>query len=77
MLFRSDLEKLEQYADMRRISIHVPHVGRDGVDVVGVPAFAVISIHVPHVGRDGYMLSLRNDVVKFQSTCPMWGATRA
>ena len=35
-----------------RISIHVPHVGRDDVLSAGEALGRSISIHVPHVGRD-------------------------
>ena len=59
-----------------RISIHAPRVGRDqSVTLVGFDLG--ISIHAPRVGRDSVgrvWIMHRNP---FQSTRPVWGATRA
>ena len=58
-----------------RISIHAPRVGRD---VIAQPldGFLVISIHAPRVGRDVSLRYRLPTLRKFQSTRPVWGATR-
>ena len=57
------------------ISIHAPRVGSDGavhlVDVV-----LLISIHAPRVGSDPVFHKRLLKVKIFQSTLPVWGATR-
>ena len=61
---------------VNRISIHAPRVGSDDVATDATRDAASISIHAPRVGSD---LSLSRDSsssVLFQSTLPVWGATR-
>ena len=63
------------YTTNLRISIHAPRVGGD---VVKVPMDqkTEISIHAPRVGGDNGNCSLRWCMMRFQSTPPVWGATR-
>ena len=58
-----------------KISIHAPRVGRDDNKIIAA-ADLRISIHAPRVGRDikGASLPASND--GFQSTRPVWGATK-
>ena len=57
------------------ISIHAPRVGRDRAD--GHHAqHESISIHAPRVGRDVCSSVFRRQHGQFQSTRPVWGATR-
>ena len=57
------------------ISIHAPRVGRDAIGIQAARIEA-ISIHAPRVGRDveGKCAQIRS--ARFQSTRPVWGATR-
>ena len=58
------------------ISIHAPRVGSD--DNLGITGTtAKISIHAPRVGSDGDDSTVKTYSVKFQSTLPVWGATKA
>ena len=57
------------------ISIHAPRVGRDNyLDINGVDKN--ISIHAPRVGRDDPNAIKVLVAGQFQSTRPVWGATR-
>ena len=58
------------------ISIHAPRVGRDDEDDWPRMQAWPISIHAPRVGRDSGRLSLSLPLYLFQSTRPVWGATR-
>ena len=58
-----------------RISIHAPRVGSDDkalLERVVIP----ISIHAPRVGSDRPKGYVSPPSVEFQSTLPVWGATR-
>ena len=57
------------------ISIHAPRVG---CDVVGVQDKAIvgISIHAPRVGCDNGAALSASISLTFQSTHPVWGATK-
>ena len=58
------------------VSIHAPRVGGDvGVGLRLVDAG--VSIHAPRVGGDARTRRARSGVVVFQSTPPVWGATRS
>ena len=58
------------------ISIHAPRVGCDPEpQKLGLPPKA-ISIHAPRVGCDHDGSSVDRKRVEFQSTHPVWGATR-
>ena len=60
------------------ISIHAPRVGSDILK--SRRAFNVeikISIHAPRVGSDAETLDLSDKTDSFQSTLPVWGATRS
>ena len=57
------------------ISIHAPRVGGD-VETAIDELISVISIHAPRVGGDDPMKLKTLRVQKFQSTPPVWGATR-
>ena len=59
-----------------QISIHAPRVGRDA-EGGKLPAFLLISIHAPRVGRDDARGHYRGKRSIFQSTRPVWGATKA
>ena len=59
----------------RRISIHAPRVGCD-VYQAGEKREGGISIHAPRVGCDARIWSHPSQVLVFQSTHPVWGATR-
>ena len=60
----------------QQISIHAPRVGSD---MDGVKAILVdkISIHAPRVGSDANVARSISLILEFQSTLPVWGATRA
>ena len=59
------------------ISIHAPRVGRDGDGGAYYQMKLLISIHAPRVGRDlEKRLHATNKLLVFQSTRPVWGATR-
>ena len=58
------------------ISIHAPRVGRDDEDDWPRMQAWPISIHAPRVGRDSGRLSLSLPLYLFQSTRPVWGATK-
>ena len=68
---------LSKYWFPSLISIHAPRVGRDDDDLNGGYIVLVISIHAPRVGRDVDGRYLTRHLLKFQSTRPVWGATRA
>ena len=59
----------------RRISIHAPRVGSDSSSAV-LPLSAIISIHAPRVGSDYNSIFITVYCLIFQSTLPVWGATR-
>ena len=61
--------------DVVKISIHAPRVGRDGSTDTGKPSRG-ISIHAPRVGRDVDNAEKGVADLGFQSTRPVWGATR-
>ena len=61
---------------MIEISIHAPRVGCDGFKVGKRVVPLRISIHAPRVGCDPGRLAFMSSVVRFQSTHPVWGATR-
>ena len=65
----------EIYTHVDIISIHAPRVGSD---LVGVhPANpAEISIHAPRVGSDSQWEDAYEPEPEFQSTLPVWGATK-
>ena len=59
----------------QQISIHAPRMGCDG----GAPCRAVtveISIHAPRMGCDNRMVDCAKRPRTFQSTHPVWGATK-
>ena len=56
------------------ISIHAPHTGRDGHQITSLSQF-IISIHAPHTGRDDSESYVAAEVLAFQSTRPIRGAT--
>ena len=56
------------------ISIHAPHAGRDA-EYWYQYITGHISIHAPHAGRDAMLLLQLPDIITFQSTRPMRGAT--
>ena len=56
------------------ISIHAPHAGRDQSGTRYFDLFK-ISIHAPHAGRDNLTIARFVDLMVFQSTRPMRGAT--
>ena len=59
-----------------RISIHAPRVGSDLTDKE-VWQFEKISIHAPRVGSDRTHARAKAKNKPFQSTLPVWGATRS
>ena len=58
------------------ISIHAPRVGCDALTLDGRPYRVVISIHAPRVGCDAVPMWNPTAIWPFQSTHPVWGATR-
>ena len=58
------------------ISIHAPRVGRDLFFLKKVLTNLGISIHAPRVGRDFWQPNLARSAEIFQSTRPVWGATK-
>ena len=58
------------------ISIHAPHVGSDDAKIYSIVKTIMISIHAPHVGSDPVPRVPQAYSYRFQSTLPMWGATR-
>ena len=58
------------------ISIHAPRVGCDGVGGAA-PLVDSISIHAPRVGCDLVPFVRAVQLVQFQSTHPVWGATES
>ena len=59
-----------------RISIHAPRVGSDPGRLLSLSRQYSISIHAPRVGSDVSLSSLLRPEDGFQSTLPVWGATR-
>ena len=57
------------------ISIHAPRVGRDSGGQARDHK-GTISIHAPRVGRDKRLTSFVQEAEEFQSTRPVWGATK-
>ena len=57
------------------ISIHAPLVGRD-LQVYYNRYGSIISIHAPLVGRDVDLALCFTTLMRFQSTRPLWGATK-
>ena len=66
---------LTRSSEVRNISIHAPRVGSDTVEA-GPQETAVISIHAPRVGSDDPQRDCLGLAKAFQSTLPVWGATR-
>ena len=60
-----------------RISIHAPRVGCDLVAASCIPTISLISIHAPRVGCDDFDFAIIKATEGFQSTHPVWGATRS
>ena len=60
-----------------RISIHAPRVGSDLASTPARYIFGDISIHAPRVGSDRPYQPEPRPPPRFQSTLPVWGATRA
>ena len=58
------------------ISIRAPRVGRDHTEHLFISQ-SPISIHAPRVGRDRNSCTFRVKFAQFQSTRPVWGATRS
>ena len=58
------------------ISIHAPRVGRDARRTISAVSARTISIHAPRVGRDPSVPTSTSTLWPFQSTRPVWGATR-
>ena len=58
------------------ISIHAPRVGRDKGRGENLVVTLDISIHAPRVGRDCGRHHTDDRAKRFQSTRPVWGATR-
>ena len=58
------------------ISIHAPRVGGDRSAEAYCQHCKAISIHAPRVGGDGVKCLADWDRLEFQSTPPVWGATR-
>ena len=60
----------------KRISIHAPRVGSDFQSFKLAFAACRISIHAPRVGSDQFKKVEKNEKIIFQSTLPVWGATK-
>ena len=58
------------------ISIHAPRVGCDTPLFYHLLAVLQISIHAPRVGCDDRWYCVASYTVAFQSTHPVWGATK-
>ena len=58
------------------ISIHAPRVGSDVVKHHQADIRGTISIHAPRVGSDDCRATVGKKGLGFQSTLPVWGATR-
>ena len=58
-----------------KISIHAPRVGSDS-SLLSSPSMDFISIHAPRVGSDLKPMTDKANKFIFQSTLPVWGATR-
>ena len=71
----SDVAVQPRTARLRSISIHAPRVGSDSDDAEHIE-ITEISIHAPRVGSDIIRSKLSVAVKEFQSTLPVWGATR-
>ena len=69
----SDTDSLHLIGD---ISIHAPRVGSDPWHRRGRSPGQNISIHAPRVGSDPNISMFCPSMVIFQSTLPVWGATR-
>ncbi len=69
------IDDLSSQLSVMLISIHAPRVGSDGV-VEAIDVFQEISIHAPRVGSDEEESTAEDVVTLFQSTLPVWGATR-
>ena len=57
------------------ISIHAPRVGSDMDANIGKSSWN-ISIHAPRVGSDVIFIHVSPSKAEFQSTLPVWGATK-
>ena len=57
------------------VSIHAPRVGSDLLRVKNAKG-EIVSIHAPRVGSDSHPPYSANLQILFQSTLPVWGATR-
>ena len=64
-----------EWEPMHEISIHAPRVGSDGGSAKRADAVN-ISIHAPRVGSDGQWEDAYEPEPEFQSTLPVWGATK-
>ena len=73
----SDKFRLQHRALFFVISIHAPRVGSDRSDQGRRRGLDPISIHAPRVGSDLTLPYLVMSVSPFQSTLPVWGATRS
>ena len=58
------------------ISIHAPRVGSDSIERFDLCPACMISIHAPRVGSDHDCFLQTHCAKVFQSTLPVWGATR-
>ena len=58
------------------ISIHAPRVGSDAGPPAKRGVDETISIHAPRVGSDAININTVISTRRFQSTLPVWGATR-
>ena len=59
------------------ISIHAPRVGCDGLESRRLSPPIPISIHAPRVGCDLHSQVVKAINEQFQSTHPVWGATKS
>ena len=69
-------DKLPDVQKKLDISIHAPRVGRDEHQPFSKYPTVEISIHAPRVGRDRIRVIFGRKGDKFQSTRPVWGATK-
>ena len=60
---------------MRDFNPRAPCGARHRYELVGYDS-EEISIHAPLVGRDPFRILVAIECIEFQSTRPLWGATR-
>jgi hypothetical protein len=60
----------------RDVSIHAPRVGSDLQAFLQPLHCSKVSIHAPRVGSDPRIIRIQRPIPVFQSTLPVWGATR-